>query len=125
MVRVNGGATAGLCLAAIASFSSSSAANAAMVTLDGRRSRYFCVQQMLPPLSRHMPSFANQTDILPYSSPSPHARSLPVMYTNDPRRISDWLSEHLPSSNGILGFDVEVSTHKHSLATITKSNDDL
>jgi hypothetical protein len=70
-------------------------------------SRYFTVQQTLPPLSRHMASFANHTEILPYSS---HGESLPVTYTNNPKIVSQWLSNHVPDSNGILGFDVEVST---------------
>jgi hypothetical protein len=50
--------------------------------------------------------FANQTETLPYSSS--HGNSIPVWYTNHPAVVSDWLSENIPNSNGILGFDVEV-----------------
>jgi hypothetical protein len=53
-----------------------------------------------------MASFPNNTETLPYSS---HGESLPVTYTNNPKIVSQWLSNHVPSSNGILGFDVEVS----------------
>jgi len=100
MVRMKGG----LSLAGAAAFITSAAD--AMVMLGGRKSRYFAVQQTLPPLSRHMPAFANQTETLPYSSF--HGRSLPVMYTNSPSVVSNWLADNLPSSEGILGFDVEV-----------------
>lgn len=79
-----------------------------MVLFGKRResSRYFAIQQTLPPLSRHMASFYNHTETLPYSS---HCESLPVTYTNNPKVVSQWLSNHIPSSNGVLGFDVEVS----------------
>ena len=101
MVRFKKG---GFCLAVTLSTRSA----LAMVSFSRRGSRYFAVQQTLPPLSRHMSSFANQTETIPYSSH--HGKSLPVMYTNNPLRISEWLSDNIPSSNGILGFDVEVST---------------
>lgn len=101
MVRIKGG----LSMAGISALSITRHANA-MVLLGGRRSRYFAVEQTLPPLSRHMPSFENQTETLPYSSS--RGKALPVVYTNNPSVIADWLSDNVPSSNGILGFDLEV-----------------
>ena len=92
----------------------------AMVMLGPRReSRYFAVQQMLPPLSRDMASFENSTVTLPYSSS--HGEPLPVVYTNNPKVVTQWLSNHIPSSDGILGFDVEVSCIR---TTCSESNDD-
>ena len=90
----------------MASLSTFDDVNAMTMKMNGRRSRYFAVQQTLPPLPRHMPAFANQTETLPYTSS--HGKSIPVWYTNHPAVVSDWLSENLPDSNGILGFDVEV-----------------
>lgn len=102
MVRMRGGAA----LAGIACLSTWDDVNSMTMKMDGRRSRYFAVQQTLPPLPRHMPAFANHTETLPYSSS--HGKSIPVWYTNHPGVVSDWLSENIPNSNGILGFDVEV-----------------
>lgn len=70
-------------------------------------SQYFAVQQKLPPLTRHLATFINMTETLPYSQ---HGESLPVTYTNDPKIVAQWLADELPYSSGILGFDVEVRT---------------
>lgn len=117
MVR---GSALRLCL--VAAFSTANG----MVLLGGRKSRYFTVEQTLPPLSRHMLP-TNQTETLPYSSSSHHGRSLPVVYTNDPSVVNGWLDQNMPTSNGVVGFDVEVRVlNKHyRIIVYTKSNDDL
>jgi hypothetical protein len=87
----------------------------AMVLLGNSRSmrgssRYFTVEQILPPLQSASSSFQNSTEtIIPYSRSKPFiGRPLPVVYTNDPKHVSQWLSNNIPSSGGTIGFDVEV-----------------
>ena len=38
-----------------------------------------------------------------------HGVSVPVTYTNDPKTVYRWMSDHLPYEGCTLGFDVEVS----------------
>lgn len=62
----------------------------------------------MPPLACAEEYASNDTLTIPYSSS--HGRSIPVVYTNDPAAISNWLSENLPRNHGgVLGFDTEVS----------------
>lgn len=45
-----------------------------------------------------------------FQSPSLYSVSdLPVIYTNDPKIVSRWLSDNIPSTGCTIGFDVEVS----------------
>eukprot|EP00980_Cylindrotheca_fusiformis_P031694 scaffold26800_cov127-Cylindrotheca_fusiformis.AAC.1 len=68
--------------------------------------RYFTYETVLPPLPCAEAYASNDTLTIPYASS--RGRSLPVVYTNDPATISDWLSENLPREHGgILGFDTE------------------
>jgi hypothetical protein len=40
---------------------------------------------------------------------TPYAQAnLPILYTNDPKAVSRWLSDHVPRDGCVLGFDVEV-----------------
>jgi hypothetical protein len=43
------------------------------------------------------------------SYPSLHGRSVPVTYTNDPKTVYRWMSDHLPYEGCTIGFDIEVS----------------
>ena len=68
-------------------------------------SRYFTEHKGLPPVpvlaETHAPCY-NQLD------------TLPLVYTNNPRTVSQWLSENVPSEGStVLGFDVEVSRANH------------
>lgn len=83
---------------------------ASMVLLGDRRhgsdSRYFTVEDVLPPLQAFPAASAN--DALPYRQRSKVTKKpLPIVYTNDPKQVSQWLCQHIPSSGGLLGFDVE------------------
>jgi hypothetical protein len=63
-----------------------------------RDSRYFYHEFLLPslpPVDGAIPSL-------------PLENHLPLLYTNDPMRVSRWLADHVPSSGCTLGFDVEV-----------------
>jgi hypothetical protein len=62
-----------------------------------REPRYFAQEALLPGL-------ANLDELQPeFVVPG-----LPVLYTNDPKRVSDWLGDHVGPNGGTLGFDVEV-----------------
>lgn len=77
------------------------------------------IHQGRPPRSR---VFSNSTmssmDTLtmPYSSrsfsssPNEHHKNLEVLYTNDPKEINRWLTDHLSMSGCTVGFDTEVRT---------------
>jgi hypothetical protein len=72
-------------------------------------SRYFTQEGLLPPLALSAMCPSNQTtDTMPYTE-SPHGRSIPVVYTNDPNSIYRWLSNNLPIEGCTMGFDTEVS----------------
>ena len=65
--------------------------------------RYFSKELMVPPL--------DPLDDGPLSSSSCDCDSsnpLSVLYTNDPRSVSQWLAEHVDPRGCVLGFDVEV-----------------
>jgi len=56
----------------------------------------------------------NQTSDLDTStgtsmSISSYGVSVPVTYTNDPKTVYRWMSDHLPYEGCTIGFDVEVS----------------
>lgn len=80
--------------------------------------RYFTDKGLLPPLSLRQKA-SNQTTISSSDSPSTlyttgtsvplQGCSVPVTYTNDPKSVYRWLSDHLPYEGCIIGFDVEVS----------------
>lgn len=44
------------------------------------------------------------------SSPNEHHKNLEVLYTNDPKEINRWLTDHLSMSGCTVGFDTEVRT---------------
>jgi hypothetical protein len=70
-----------------------------------RESRYFAQESMLPPLPR--------IDVDGDNSVTPTResdRGLPVLYTNDPKMVSRWLSDNIETNGCTLGFDLEVST---------------
>lgn len=93
----------------------------------GYEGQLFTVRQVLPPLDitalAAQPGGANNGTALggthyvgitqghwPISTDEcvPHVCGpLPVVYTNDPRRVERWLGEHVPASASALGFDVE------------------
>lgn len=66
---------------------------------------------------RGMASNSTMVDtlILPYSSPRSYSTAvapgdeeqLPVRYTNDPKEINRWLTEHVPTDDCAIGFDTE------------------
>lgn len=71
-----------------------------------RESRYFYKELLLPALPRvHnldlTVAIANHPSLLGNDD-------LPVLYTNDPMKVSGWLADHIPSDGCTLGFDVEV-----------------
>jgi hypothetical protein len=68
-----------------------------------RESRYFAQESMLPPL----PRIDDENTITPARESD---RSLPILYTNDPKMVSRWLSDNIETNGCTLGFDLEVST---------------
>jgi hypothetical protein len=52
-------------------------------------------------------SISSSSSLLSY--PSLHGRSVPVTYTNDPKTVYRWMSDHLPYEGCTIGFDIEVS----------------
>jgi hypothetical protein len=71
-----------------------------------RESRYFAQESMLPPLPR--------IDVENTVTPARESdRSLPVLYTNDPKLVSRWLSDNIETDGCTLGFDLEVSKTFH------------
>src|SRR3569623_1277678 len=77
---------------------------AAFSGMSSRRtgdSRYFGVHLTAPPLQRVEDSVV---DFDPQ-----YGTTLDVLYTNDPRSVSQWLSDNVPSNGCTLGFDIEVS----------------
>lgn len=73
-----------------------------------RMSRYFAQESMLPPL----PRIDIDVDIGGDNSVTPTRESdhsgLSVLYTNDPKMVSRWLSDHIGTDGCTLGFDLEV-----------------
>mmetsp|Transcript_17619 Transcript_17619/g.43346 ORF Transcript_17619/g.43346 Transcript_17619/m.43346 type:complete len:348 (-) Transcript_17619:186-1229(-) len=65
----------------------------------------FTLEDVLPPM---VPVARGQSGIHSNAENSNHCTSIPVVYTNDPQSISQWLSEHFPHGQiGIVGFDTE------------------
>lgn len=69
--------------------------------LGKRETRYFTEELVLPPLQPIAQGTVNE-----------YSKSLPLLYTNDPKMISHWLAEHISHNGCVLGFDVEVGVHK-------------
>ena len=70
-----------------------------------REARYFTDECLIPPLEPY-----NTYENITTHSDKIHLGPLPVVYTNDPRTVAQWLSEHVQPSRGCtIGFDVEVS----------------
>ena len=44
-----------------------------------------------------------------YSSAGEGGRSIPLVYTNDPKSVSNWFQDNLSTEGGTIGFDIEVS----------------
>ena len=70
-------------------------------TADAYSGRYFGFETVLPPLK-------------PFDTEGvkSHVRPLNVLYTNNPKLVTEWLYEHVGTSpdTNVLGFDVEVCT---------------
>lgn len=79
----------------------------AMLMRSESSGRYFTKDGMLPPLVSLSAVRSNQTTSVPYVEDE--GRSIPVVYTNDPCSVEEWLSENLPTNGCTIGFDVEVS----------------
>ena len=81
--------------------------------------RYFTHQGMLPALQRSafvVPqdsttdttgTAAASASIIPYSEYLLLGREIPVTYTNDPKSVYRWFSNHLPYEGCTIGLDVE------------------
>jgi hypothetical protein len=67
-----------------------------------RESRYFAQESMLPPL----PRIDVDNSVIPSRESD---RDLSVLYTNDPKMVSRWLSDNIGNDGCTLGFDLEVS----------------
>jgi hypothetical protein len=67
-----------------------------------RESRYFAQESMLPPL----PRIDVDNSVIPSRESDRH---LSVLYTNDPKMVSRWLSDNIGNDGCTLGFDLEVS----------------
>lgn len=65
--------------------------------------RYFSQELVIPPLARLSENLTGTS-----MSGTNYSYSLPVLYTNDPRAVSDWFEEHVDPEGCMLGFDVEV-----------------
>jgi hypothetical protein len=70
-----------------------------------RESRYFAQESMLPPLLRI--GVDGDNSVTPTRESD---RDLSVLYTNDPKMVSRWLSDNIGTNGCTLGFDLEVST---------------
>lgn len=71
------------------------------------------VSPIAPTHSSRSPFFRGDLVLPPLptaSSTSGRSKGLPVVYTNDPKQVKDWLETNIPSHGCALGFDVEVST---------------
>ena len=68
-------------------------------------SRYFTEYFEYPPLERCSSSDMNNE----VNRVVMTRANLPVLYTNDPKSVSHWLSDNVPRSGCTLGFDMEVS----------------
>lgn len=66
-----------------------------------RETRYFTEECLIPPIQRC--SNESQT-----AADSINVEALPVVYTNDPKAVSRWIANHVPSEGCVLGFDLEV-----------------
>lgn len=80
----------------------------------GYSNRYFGVETVLPPLEPLQPPDRHNKKNM-YSKP------LRVLYTNDPKLVTEWLDEHIREPK-IIGFDVEVSFM--GLLCVKVSNDE-
>lgn len=63
-----------------------------------RETRYFTRELELPPLQL----------IAEGTAKNEYTKSLPLLYTNDPKIVSSWLGEQISHGGCILGLDVEV-----------------
>lgn len=68
---------------------------------NARETRYFTEECLIPPIQRC--SNESQT-----AADSINVEALPVVYTNDPKAVSRWIANHVPSEGCVLGFDLEV-----------------
>ena len=70
----------------------------ALSSSSRRETRYFTQELELPPLPSMQTGINNE-----------YTKSIPLVYTNDPKIVSNWLGEQISSHGGcILGLDVEV-----------------
>jgi hypothetical protein len=72
-----------------------------------RESRYFAQESMLPPLLRIDVDVDVDNSVTPTRESD---RYLSVLYTNDPKMVSRWLSDNIGTDGCTLGFDLEVSS---------------
>jgi len=71
-------------------------------------SRYFTEYFEFPPLER-CTTDSSSSNINQKGNRVMKRPNLPVLYTNDPKSVSHWLSDNVPRSGCTLGFDMEVS----------------
>ena len=78
-----------------------------------REARYFTKACLIPPLEP-VEQLGNAT----LHCHKIHTGALPVVSTNDPKSVSEWLNEYVvPAGNCVIGFDLEVSKSKYFVST--------
>lgn len=81
-------------------------ARSTTTTKSGREARYFTKSFLissLEPLDKDKNNFTLNSNKI-------NTGALPVIYTNDPKTVSEWLAMHIPAQGKCtIGFDLEVS----------------
>lgn len=72
-----------------------------------RENRYFTMEYPIPPLNS-ISNATRTTTTTTLNSDKICVGPLPVVYTNDPRSVSQWIVENIPPGGCTVGFDVEV-----------------
>lgn len=68
--------------------------------------RYFTKSFLIPPLE---PLDNDKNNHFRLNSNKINTGALPVIYTNDPKTVSEWINMHIPAAGKCtIGFDVEV-----------------
>ena len=79
-------------------------------TTGRQGARYFAQELLLPPLPSLWEVSNSKNDRQQQQQATVNNQNiLPVLYTNDPMKFSQWLGDHIPNDGCTLGFDVEVS----------------
>lgn len=82
----------------------SSVSIALSLSSSKRETRYFTKELELPPLQPMADAPAHNVV---------YTKSLPLIYTNDPKVVSSWLGEQISHGGCILGLDVEVGSMEY------------